>query len=99
TEHGLPTWWAPTLTNEYEIARGDLAKDGKPRGYMICPTKSIKASPTKWFTSFADARALSAWCAPRHDVDLRDGGHWRNADGNRATIKKVNPGKNIRLIA
>ena len=30
---------------------------------------------------------------------MREGGHWRNADGNRATIKKVNAGKNIRLIA
>jgi uncharacterized protein YndB with AHSA1/START domain len=30
---------------------------------------------------------------------LSEGGHWRNADGNRATIKKVNAGKNIRLVA
>ena len=98
-EHDVDLWWATTITNEYEIARGDLAKDGKPKGYSICPTKSIKASPKKCFTAFADSQALNAWFGPRHDVDLRDGGHWRNADGNRATIKKVNPGKNIRLIA
>ena len=35
---------AATIVSEYEIARGDLAKDGKPKGYSICPTKSIKAS-------------------------------------------------------
>jgi len=98
-EHGLTTWWAATVTNEYEIARGDLARDGKPKGYMICPTKSIKASPKKCFAAFADAAALNAWFGPKHDVDMRDGGHWRNADGNRATIKKVNAGKNIRLVA
>jgi hypothetical protein len=42
-EHDVELWWATTITNEYEIARGDLARDGKPKGYSICPTKSIKA--------------------------------------------------------
>jgi uncharacterized protein YndB with AHSA1/START domain len=98
-EHGLTTWWAATVTHEYEIARGDLAKDGKPKGFMICPTKSIKASPKDCYAAFANAKALDAWFGPKHDVDMRDGGHWRNGDGNRATIKKVNAGKNIRLIA
>jgi uncharacterized protein YndB with AHSA1/START domain len=92
-------WWSATVCAEYEIARGDLAKDGKPKGYSICPTKSIKASAQKCFTAFASAHALDAWFGPKHDLDLRDGGHWRNADGNKATIRKVNVGKNIRLIA
>jgi uncharacterized protein YndB with AHSA1/START domain len=95
----IDTWWSTTIVNEYEIARGDLAKDGKPKGYSICPTKSIKADAKTCFAAFATAKALNAWFGPDHDVDLRDGGHWRNADGNRATIKKVNPGKNIRLLA
>jgi uncharacterized protein YndB with AHSA1/START domain len=73
--------------------------DGKPKGYMICPTKSIKASPKDCFAAFADPKALNAWFGPKHDVDLRDGGYWRNGDGNSATLKKVNPGKNIRLVA
>ena len=30
---------------------------------------------------------------------MRDGGHWRNADGNRASIRKATAGKNIRLLA
>jgi uncharacterized protein YndB with AHSA1/START domain len=98
-EHGLTTWWAATVTHEYEIARGDLAKDGKPKGFMICPTKSIKASPKDCYAAFANAKALDTWFGSKHDVDMRDGGHWRNGDGNRATIKKVNVGKNIRMIA
>ncbi|MEO8018810.1 MAG: SRPBCC domain-containing protein [Pseudomonadota bacterium] len=92
-------WWSATILNEYEIARGDLAKDGKPKGFSICPTKSIKAPAKNCFEAFATAKALDAWFGPKHDVDLRDGGYWRNADGNRATIKKVNAGKNIRFIA
>jgi uncharacterized protein YndB with AHSA1/START domain len=98
-ENDVEVWWAATITNEYEIARGDLAKDGKPKGYSICPTKSIKASPKVCYAAFATAKALDAWFGPKHDVDMRDGGHWRNGDGNKATIRKVNAGKNIRMIA
>ena len=44
TEQKVEPWWSATIVSEYEIARGDFAKDGKPKGYSICPTKSIKAS-------------------------------------------------------
>lgn len=98
-EHEVELWWATTITNEYEIARGDLAKDGKPKGYSICPTKSIKASPKDCYAAFATAKALDGWFGPKHEVDMRDGGQWCNGDGNRATINKVNAGKNIRLLA
>ena len=98
-DHGVDLWWATTIVNEYEIARGDLARDGKPKGYSICPTKSIKASPKKCYEAFASARSLDEWFGPGHDVEMRDGGHWSNGDGNKASIKKVNAGKNIRLIA
>ena len=98
-EHQVELWWATTITNEYEIARGDLARDGKPKGYSICPTKSIKASPKDCYAAFATAKALDGWFGPKHEVDMRDGGQWRNGDGNRATIKKVNAGRNITLLA
>jgi uncharacterized protein YndB with AHSA1/START domain len=98
-EHGVNVWWAATITNEYEIARGDLATDGKPKGYSICPTKSIAASPRDCFAAFATAQALDGWFGPRNQLDLRDGGRWTCADGNRATLRKVNAGKNLRLVA
>jgi uncharacterized protein YndB with AHSA1/START domain len=98
-EHDVELWWATTITNEYEIARGDLAKDGKPKGYSICPTKSIRASPKECFAAFATGNALNAWYGPKNVIELREAGQWRNADGNRATFKKINPGKNIRFIA
>jgi uncharacterized protein YndB with AHSA1/START domain len=92
-------WWVTTVVNEYEIARGDLAKDGKPKGFSICPTKSIKASPRRCFAAFASAEALDQWFGPQHDLEFVDGGHWRNADDNRATIRKIISGKSIRLLA
>lgn len=97
--HCVDAWWCATIVNEYEIARGDLAKDGKSKGYSICPTKSIRATTQECFGAFASAAALDAWFGPKHVVDLREGGHWRNADGNRAVIRKVNAGKSIRLVA
>jgi uncharacterized protein YndB with AHSA1/START domain len=92
-------WWSTTICNEYEIARGELAKDGRPKGYSICPTKSIKANAKKCFEAFASAQALDSWFGAEHEIDLRDGGRMSNADGNRASIRKVNAGKNIRLLA
>ncbi len=98
-DNKVDPWWSATVVAEYEIARGDLAKDGNPKGFSICPTKSIKASAADCYAAFASAKALDQWFGLQHDVELRDGGHWRNADGNRATIKKASAGKNIRLIA
>lgn len=98
-EHKVDPWWATTIVNEFEIARGDLAKDGKPKGYSICSTKSIKVSPKKCYEAFATSKALNEWFGPKHEVEMREGGHWRNDDGNRASISKVNPGKNIRMVA
>ncbi len=95
----LDPWWSTTICNEYEIARGALARDGKPKGYSICPTKSIKADAKACFDAFASADALDAWFGPNHDLDLRDGGHWHNADGNHAIVRKVNAARNIRLLA
>ena len=70
-EHDVELWWATTITNEYEIARGDLAKDGKPKGYSICPTKSVRASrrlvmrrsPLQSDSTRGSARITTSTCA------------------------------------
>ena len=92
-EHDVELWWAATITNEYEIARGDLAKDGKPKGYSICPTKSIKASPKDCFAAFATRKRSTPGSARSNSFDLREGGDWRNADGNRATFQEGQSGQ------
>jgi uncharacterized protein YndB with AHSA1/START domain len=97
-EHKVDPWWSATINCEYEIARGALEKDGKPKGYTICATKSIKASPESCFAAFASAKALDGWFGPEHEASITDGGHWRNGDGNRASIKKATPGKVIRGV-
>jgi uncharacterized protein YndB with AHSA1/START domain len=94
----IDPWWSTTITHEYELARGAVEKDGKPKGYAVCATKSVKADPATCYAAFAGAAALDAWFGPRHDARMEDGGHWRNADGNQATVRKVTPGRTIRLV-
>lgn len=94
----LDPWWIATLNNEYEAAHGIVDKDGRPKGYTICATKSVKATPQACFAAFAGRQALDAWLGPKHVLDFKDGGSLSNADGNRATIRKINPGKTLRLI-
>ena len=53
-------WWSATITHEYELARGAVEKDGKPKGYTICATKSVKADPAACYGAFATAVALDA---------------------------------------
>lgn len=97
-EMKVDAWWSATINNEYELARGVQDKDGKPRGYTICATKTIKADAVRCYAEFANAAAWDGWFGSGHMLDLRDGGSLRNADGNQASIKKVNAAKNLRLI-
>lgn len=94
----LDPWWMSTLLIEYEAAHGLREKDGRAKGYTICATKSLKSSPEQCFAAFARAGELDRWLGPSHALDFRDGGSLRNADGNQAVVKKVSPGKTIKLI-
>lgn len=94
----LDPWWIATLNIEYEAHHGLRERDGRAKGYTICATKSIKASPQACFDSLASAEALDRWLGSGHTLDFRDGGELRNADGNVATIRKVNPPKSIKFV-
>ena len=97
TTHKVDPWWATTLNSEYEARHGAKEKDGRAKGYMVCATKSIKASPEACYAAFKDARALDQWLGPKHEYALKEGATLANADGNRATVKKVSPNKMIKL--
>lgn len=97
-DHGVDPWWSATLNVAYEAHHGLVAKDGRPKGFMICATKGVKATPAECFAQFADAKALDAWLGPKHALDFSEGGELANADGNRALLKKITPAKSIKLI-
>jgi uncharacterized protein YndB with AHSA1/START domain len=96
--HKLDPWWIATINIEYETAKGLIEKDGRAKGYTICATKSIKAAPDACYGAFANADALDRWLGPGHVLAFADGGSLRNGDGNQALIRKLSPGKTIKLI-
>ncbi|MCK7594391.1 SRPBCC family protein [Pseudomarimonas salicorniae] len=96
--HKLPPWWASTILGLYEAAHGQMERDGRLKGYSICSTKSVKATPAECYAMFETAEQLDRWLGPKHELSLEEGGLLRNGDGNRATFRKINPGKSIRML-
>jgi len=90
-------WWTSTIVVEYEKARKAFEKDGRPKGYNICATKAVAAKPGQVFAAFTEAAQLNRWLGTGTTGEFREGGSFSNADGNRATIKKINPGKGLRF--
>ena len=90
-------WWSTTLVVEYERAKGQKEKDGKPTGYSICSTKTIAAPLERVFGAFGDAAQLDQWLGPKTKIDFKEGGSFANGDGDRGTFKRIRANKDIRL--
>ena len=89
TDNGLVAWWAQTIAVEYERARAVHEKDGRPKGYSICVTKTIVAPPDRVFDAFGAAELLEA--------KLVEGGTFATPDGNRGSFTKVARPKTLRF--
>ena len=96
-DHGLDPWWAQTIAVEYERGRAVHEKDGRPRGYFICVTKTIAAPAEAVFDAFGSAGALAAWLGAGATVSFAEGGRFATADGNRGTFTKVARPKTLRF--
>ncbi|MGQ0612394.1 MAG: SRPBCC family protein [Planctomycetaceae bacterium] len=90
-------WWATTIVVEYEKARGAKEKDGRPKGYSICSTKTIAAPLERVFAAFGDAKQLDRWLGAKTNVRFAEGGTLENADGDRATFQRIRANKDLRL--
>lgn len=96
-DQGLDGWWAQTIAVEYERARRLHEKDGRPKGYSICVTKTIAAPAEKVFDAFGDRNALDAWLGGGASVSFAEKGSFATADGNRGTFTKVARPKTLRF--
>lgn len=94
---GLDEWWAVTVAVEHEKASGAVEKDGRPKAYSLCATKTIAAPVSKVFGAWSDASLLDRWLGPGTKLDFRDGGRLENRDGNRATLLRIRKDKDLRL--
>lgn len=93
----LPEWWAVTLVVEYEKASGQQEKDGKPKGYSICATKTIAAPLGDVFAAFGDPKQLDRWLGPKTKGKFADGATLENADGDKLVIQRIRAGKDLRM--
>jgi uncharacterized protein YndB with AHSA1/START domain len=97
SDEKLDEWWAVTVVVEYERARGQVEKDGKPKGYSVCATKTISAPLERVFDAFADKKSLDRWLGPKTRIEFKDGGAFANADGDAGTFSRIRANKDIRL--
>jgi uncharacterized protein YndB with AHSA1/START domain len=85
----------PTLIVDFEAHAGIVEKDGRPKGYSVCATKSVGASATRAFKAFTSPADLDKWFGTKTTIAAKEGGVFANADGNRGTITKLRPDKAI----
>ena len=96
-EQKLDPWWCTTIAIEYEKHYDARKKDGLYEGYFICSTKTINASVEEVFAAWSDSRMLSRWFGEATRADAKDGGIYKNEDGDRGTFLRVRENKDIRL--
>ncbi|MBK8096918.1 MAG: SRPBCC domain-containing protein [Planctomycetes bacterium] len=96
TAVGKDEWWATTLAVEYEKARGQREKDGRPRGYSICVTKTVAAPLPEVFAAFGKAELLARWFGAGSSVHFADGGVLRDGDGDQLTFTRIRADKDLR---
>jgi uncharacterized protein YndB with AHSA1/START domain len=93
----VDAWWMTVITVDYEARAGIVEKDGRPKGYSLCITKSVAAPVSTVFKSFTVARELDKWFGAANEMQATDGGSYRNADGNTGSVNKVRPDKALAL--
>lgn len=93
----VDAWWLTVITVEYEAHAGIAEKDGRPKGYSLCITKSVAAPVSTVFKSFTISRELDKWFGAKNDMAAAEGGSYGNADGNKGSVKKVRPDKSLVL--
>jgi len=97
-EFGLAPWWAQTVAVEYERARALHEKDGRPKGYAICVTKTIAAPAERVFDAFGDPAVMSGWLGAGARAAFEEGGAFATSDGNRGRYTKVSRPRTLRFV-
>jgi hypothetical protein len=60
-EHGIPGWWAQSVTVGYEKARGMRAVKPVPGGFSVTVSRTIAAAPARVTEAFTDERIRERW--------------------------------------
>ncbi|MDQ2689764.1 MAG: hypothetical protein M3Y29_05770 [Chloroflexota bacterium] len=60
-EHGVPGWWAQSITNGYERARGIRQKHQQANGFTIYASKTVGVPLETLFQAFVDDDVRARW--------------------------------------
>jgi hypothetical protein len=60
-EHGVPGWWAQTITVSYERARGMRLKHQQAHGFTIYASRTIAGPIDVVFDAFVSSRSRRKW--------------------------------------
>lgn len=69
-DHGVPAWWAQTITVEYERARGLREKYEGPESYQVSATRTIGAQLEEVWRAWEDDALRERWL-PGGGLSLR----------------------------
>jgi uncharacterized protein YndB with AHSA1/START domain len=87
-----------TIGVEYEIHHGVTKKDGRPEGYTICVTKTIKTPVAKVYKTWTNSAKFSEMFGDRGKQTIKDNGTISCEAGCKGTFKRIRPDKDLRFI-
>ncbi len=94
---GRESWWPGAIAVEYERERNKLEKDGRPKGYFICSTKTLNVPVEEAYRAWTSAESLASWFGSGVKIDLKEGGEFVDPDGNHGTFKRIRENKDLRF--
>lgn len=91
-------WWAQMIAAQYERERG-LRDIGQMRGgqYSVDVQRTIAATPRKAYDAFIDPKHRSVWFIAKSKADLKVGGAYGNAAGDKGKFLALTPPKRVRF--
>ena len=60
-EHGVPGWWAQSVTVGYERARGMRAPGQRPDGWSVSASKTVAVPVKRLYAAFEDEGLRARW--------------------------------------
>lgn len=90
-------WWSVTIGVEYENHHGVIKKDGRPEGYTICATKTIKAPVPAVYQSWTNAGKFAEMFGDDGEQSVKEDGKIKCKAGCKGTFVRIRPNKDLRF--
>ncbi len=96
-DHGLSPWWSQTVTVRYERERGLREIGQRGEAFVATGQRTVAAPAEAVYAALTEPGQLSRWFTREAEADLRVGGRYRNADGDRGEFLVLDPPHRLRF--